>query len=254
MTHSSADERILSIDIGGSRIKATVLDPAGRMTIEYQKIETPLSGNPPDLIAAIKTLTRDFPHFDKVSVGFPGYVRSGIIYTAPNLDGKKWQGVFLSQILANELGKPVRLVNDADMQGLGVIRGTGLEMVVTLGTGFGTALFMDGNLLPSLELAHHPITKKKTYDEYIGNQAFTEVGEERWNKRLKKIIDILKRVFNYDHLYLGGGNSRKINFTLDNNVTLVSNREGITGGSRLWEKTEGSGLKTVNPEAMGPRQ
>lgn len=247
MSNSPAGDKILSIDIGGSRIKATILNLDGEMTIEYQKIETPPSGDPDDIIDAIKTLIKDFPHYDKVSVGFPGYVREGVVHTAPNLDTQRWKGTFLSQLLADELQRPVRLVNDAEMQGLGVASGKGLEMVVTLGTGFGTALLMDGNLLPSLELAHHPITKKKTYDQYIGDEAFLQIGEEKWNERLKKIIAILKRVFNYDHLYLGGGNSKKIDFELDSNITLTSNREGITGGAKLWEKADAFGVRSVFP-------
>jgi polyphosphate glucokinase len=248
MSSSYSDEKILSIDIGGSRIKATVLNHEGEMTIEYQKIETPSPGDPDEIIKAIRTLIKDFPDYDKVSIGFPGYVRDGIVHTAPNLDTEGWKDVFFSQLLADELKKPVRLVNDADMQGLGVASGKGLEMVVTLGTGFGTALLMDGNLLPSLEMAHHPITKKKTYDQYIGEQAFLQVGEAKWNERLKKIIAILERVFNYDHLYLGGGNSKKINFKLNNNITLVSNREGITGGAKLWQKADAFGVRTVYPQ------
>lgn len=247
MTQLQSHHRILSIDIGGTRIKATVLNHEGEMSFEYQKIETPPSGEPEDVVTAIRTLLREFPHCDMASVGFPGYVRNGVVNTAPNLGTEKWRGVPLAQILAEELEKPVRLVNDADMQGLGVIQGDGLELVVTLGTGFGTALFMDGHLLPSLELAHHPIEQNKTYDQYIGDQAFKDIGEEDWNERLKKVTKILKLVFNYDRLYLGGGNSRKINFTLDDNVTVVSNREGIRGGSKLWMLPEGSGLITVFP-------
>ena len=247
MADLQSHQRILSIDIGGTRIKATVLNPEGEMSFEYQKIATPSSGEPDDVVLAIKTLIREFPDFDMVSVGFPGYVRKGIVNTAPNLGSKKWRGVPLAQVLATELGKPVRLVNDADMQGLGVIGSDGLELVVTLGTGFGTSLFMDGYLLPNLELAHHPIANDETYDQYIGDEAYKRIGEESWNKRLKEIIKILLKVFNYDHLYLGGGNSKKIKFTLADKVTLVSNREGIRGGSKLWRLPEGGGLMTIHP-------
>ena len=109
-------------------------------------------------------------------------------------------------------------------------------MVVTLGTGFGTALLMDGNLLPHLEIAHHPVSKERDYDQYIGEKALEEVGIERWNKRIKKVIDILKTVINYDHLYISGGNSKKITFETDGNITRVSNIDGIKGGAKLWQK------------------
>lgn len=232
----SPDEKILSIDIGGSRIKATILDPEGNMLMDFQKIATPPTPDPGNVIQAIIELTRSFQEYHRISVGFPGYTRQGIVHTAPNLGTPKWKGVFLSKLLSDVLNKPVRVLNDADMQGLGVVKGQGLEMVVTLGTGFGTALLIDGNLLPHLEVAHHPVSKDRTYDEYIGDRALLEVGLEKWNRRVKKIIEILKTVFNYDHLYIGGGNSKKISFEMDDTITLVSNVDGIRGGAKVWHR------------------
>ena len=236
MKSPDTEERILSIDIGGSRIKATVLDLTGKMLMDYQKIDTPTSAEPDHILQAIQTLTKDFQAFTKVSVGFPGYVRNGIVHTAPNLSTEKWKGVDLSKRLSEVLKKPVRVLNDADMQGLGIAQGKGLEMVVTLGTGFGTALLIDGNLLPHLEIAHHPLSKDRDYDAYIGKKVMEEIGLKRWNRRMIKVIEVLKTVFNYDHLYIGGGNSRKLTFQLDKNITLVSNLDGIKGGAKLWQK------------------
>lgn len=230
------DEKILSIDIGGSRIKATILDPEGNMLMDFQKIATPAVPDPDNVIQAILELTRGFQEYHRVSVGFPGYTRVGIVHTAPNLSTLSWKGVNLSQRLSDVMNKPVRVLNDADMQGLGIVKGQGLEMVLTLGTGFGTALFLDGNLLPHLEVAHHPVSKDRTYDEYIGERALNEVGLEKWNKRLKKILTILKTVFNYDHLYIGGGNAKKISFETDDTITLVSNLDGIRGGAKVWQR------------------
>ncbi|WP_276374527.1 ROK family protein [Chryseolinea sp. H1M3-3] len=230
------DERILSIDIGGSRIKATILDPDGKMLMDYQKIATPITPDPGNVIQAILELTQNFQEYHRVSVGFPGYTRQGIIHTAPNLGTPKWSGVNLTKLLSDVLNKPVRVLNDADMQGMGVIRGEGLEMVITLGTGFGTALFLEGNLLPHLEIAHHPVSKDRTYDQYIGDKALDEAGLEKWNRRLKKVIGILKTVFNYDSLYIGGGNSKKISFEIENNITIVSNIDGIKGGAKVWQR------------------
>lgn len=229
-------EKILSVDIGGSRIKATILDLEGNMLMDFQKIDTPTLPDPDNVIQAILVLIKDFQAFHRVSVGFPGYTRVGIIHTAPNLGTARWAGVNLCEMLTTALNKPVRVLNDADMQGLGVISGQGLELVLTLGTGFGTAFFLDGSLLPHLELAHHPFSKDRTYDDYIGERALTEVGLEKWNKRLKKIIPVLQTVFNYDHLYIGGGNSKKINFDIGNSVTLVSNVDGIRGGAKVWQR------------------
>lgn len=236
MQSVSNEEKILSIDIGGSRIKGTLLDMSGNMLIEYQRISTPKFAGPENVMQGIMQLTKNFNGFTKVSVGFPGYVRGGTVYTAPNLGTNKWRKIPLSKELAEILKKPVRVVNDADMQGLGVASGRGLEMVITLGTGFGTALLMDGRLLPHLEIGQHPFTRKKTYDQYIGNNAMEEVGQEKWNKRLAKVLEVLKTTFNYDHLFISGGNSKKISIDLDNNITLVSNMDGIRGGAKLWLK------------------
>lgn len=245
---NTKQENFLAIDIGGSHIKATVLHPNGEMQFDYKKIETPEKANPENLIAAIKTLVKDFPAFDKISVGFPGYVKDGVIFTAPNLDSKAWQNFNLSKVLGNEFKKPVRLVNDADLQGLAVISRKGLEMVITLGTGFGTALFMDGKLLPHLELAHLPVRKNKDYDAFIGDKALIKDGEEKWNKKMKEVLKTFKTVINYDRLYLSGGNAKKISFKLDDNIKIVSNKDGIKGGAFLWDASDDYCVKSVHPD------
>lgn len=227
-------EKILSIDIGGSNVKTTILNPAGDLTIPYQKLPTPQPSSPENLLKTIQTLIQSFPGFDCISAGFPGYVRDGVVKTAPNLNTALWADVDLKKMLSDTFGKPARVVNDADMQGLGVVEGKGFEIVVTLGTGFGTALLLDGRLLPHLELAHHPIKKGIDYDDYIGEKEMLDIGGERWNKRIRKVFDILKTVFNYDHLYIGGGNAKKIDFDLEDNMSVISNKEGIKGGARLW--------------------
>ena len=230
------DEKILSIDIGGSRIKGTLLDLNGNMLKEYQRISTPKFAGPENVMQGILELTKCFVGFTKVSVGFPGYVRSGTVLTAPNLGTNKWRQINLGDQLSRILKKPVRIVNDADLQGLGVSSGKGLEMVITLGTGFGTSVLMDGSLLPHLEIGQHPFTKKKTYDQFIGHSALEEVGPEKWNKRLRKVISVLKTVVNYDHLFISGGNAKKITLELDKNITRVTNIDGIKGGAKLWSK------------------
>jgi polyphosphate glucokinase len=230
------DEKILSVDIGGSKIKATVLDIEGKMLRDYEKTETPFPANPQNVIKVISALASGFHPFTKVSVGFPGYVRDGIVRTAPNLDNESWKDFDLSTALTNELGQPTRVVNDADLQGLGIAEGKGLEMVVTLGTGFGTALLMNGILLPHFEIAHHPLSKDRDYDQYIGNAALQDAGLEKWNKRMRKVIAVLKTVYNYDHLYISGGNARKLDFELDETITLANNLEGIRGGAKLWQR------------------
>lgn len=246
----STSPKFLSIDIGGSHIKATILNDKGGLTMDYEKIETPLPANPENVINAIKKLVKLFSQYDMVSVGFPGYVKKGVIKTAPNLGSDFWKDFDFSKKLEAELGKPARVVNDADMQGLGVVSGKGLEMVITLGTGFGTALLVDGQLMPHLELAHHPFAKGKTYDEYVGERALQKEGLPKWNRRMKKVLNVLKTVINYDTLYIGGGNSDKLNFKLDKNIKIVSNQDGIKGGSRLWLKDERHDLITSLPPIL----
>jgi polyphosphate glucokinase len=235
MKTSPSTLKILSIDIGGSHIKATILNEKGEMLKEYSKVVTPVPASPENLINSTKALVKEFPEYDKISVGFPGYVKKGVVKTAPNLDTSLWADVDLAAKLEKALGKPTRVVNDADMQGLGVVKGTGLELVITLGTGFGTALLMDGSLMPHLEFSHQPFSKYKSYDKYVGEAALEKAGAKKWNRRMKKVFEVLKTVFNYDYLYIGGGNSDKLTFKLDKNMIIVKNTDGIKGGSRLWQ-------------------
>jgi polyphosphate glucokinase len=226
--------KVLSIDIGGSSIKAAIIDGEGNIIEKFSKLPTPQPAGPGSVLETIGKLTKDFSEYDAISAGFPGYVRDGIVHTAPNLEKGVWHKIPFAKMLSEKLGKPAQVVNDADMQGLGIVSGVGLEMMITLGTGFGTALLKDGVLLPHLELAHHPITKKKTYDQYIGDVALDAKGEEKWNKRMERVLQVLKTVFNYDRLYIGGGNAKLLTFHLDDNITIVSNKEAIDGGVKLW--------------------
>jgi polyphosphate glucokinase len=226
-------EKILTIDIGGSHIKAVVLDSAGAMISDYKRVPTPVPATPVSVLSTIKRIVTELT-FDKVSVGFPGYVKNGVVYTAPNLGTESWSHYNLEQAISEGLQKPVKVVNDADLQGLGLATGKGLELVITLGTGFGTAMINNGQLLPHLELAHHPITKKKTYDEYIGQKAMDKIGRKKWNKRMKRVLGILKTVTQYDSLFISGGNADKLDFKPGSNTRIDSNRDGIKGGAKLW--------------------
>lgn len=229
---------ILTIDIGGTNIKACILSEQGKIVTDYISLPTPVAATPAKVLETIKTLTADLNGFEKISVGFPGYVRDGIVQTAPNLAENKWVNVPLADQISAIFDKPVRLVNDADLQGLGIAKGKGFEIIFTLGTGFGTALLFDGDLLPHFELAHLPISKTEDYDDYIGKRGFEKVGKDAWNERLQYVIEIYKTVFNYDTLYIGGGNSANINFPLAHNIKIVTNKDGIKGGAKLWKTRE----------------
>jgi polyphosphate glucokinase len=188
------------------------------------------------VVAGLVGLAKQLQHFERISIGFPGVIRRGTVLTAPNLGTKFWQDFDLEHAIEEKLGKPVRILNDASVQGLGVIDGRGTECVITMGTGMGFALFLDGRLAPHLELSQHPIKGGKNYDEYVGEAALKKVGHKRWNKRVRKIVEVLETVVMYDTLYIGGGNSRLIEPGLPANVKTVSNEAGITGGVRAWDE------------------
>ena len=248
------EPRTLAIDIGGTGIKAALLDDIGNMIGERQRVPTPPKPvAPEDLVRAIDEAVAPLGTFERVSVGFPGYVRGGRVLTAPNLGTETLAGFDLQTVLAEHLGKPVRVLNDADVQGFGAIKGQGVEMVLTLGTGAGTAIFRDGEIMLHLELAHHPVSGNKTYDEYIGNAAREKKGKKAWNKRVAKVIEILREVVRFDHLYLGGGNAKDITFPLPPDVTIVPNTDGLTGGIRLWRE-EPRAAEAIEPPSGEPHQ
>jgi polyphosphate glucokinase len=246
--------RTLAIDIGGSGIKAALLDNKGSMIGDRQRVRTPPKPVAPEaLVRAIEEAVVPLGDFERVSVGFPGYVRDGRVLTAPNLGSEVLAGFDLQSELTRHWGKPVRVLNDADVQGFGAIEGNGVEMVLTLGTGAGTAIFRDGEIMPHLELAHHPVSGDKTYDEYIGNAAREKKGRKAWSKRVAKVIEILRVVVRFDHLYLGGGNAKDIAFRLPADVTIVPNTDGLTGGIRLWREEPPAAVK-IEPPSGEPDQ
>jgi len=228
---------ILAIDIGGTGLKAAVIDDAGHMVTDRVRVPTPHPSQPAVLVDAIAELAASLPGFDRISIGFPGVVRDGKVLTAPNLGTLDWAGFALAETLSQRLGgQPARMINDAEMQGFGLVAGKGLEMVLTLGTGAGTALFRDGDLMPHMELAHHPVHDDKTYDEWLGRAAYEEAGKKHWSKRVEKVVDILFTLLHYDRLYIGGGNAKHIDVDLPDIVTIASNDAGLEGGAALWRR------------------
>ena len=225
----------LAIDIGATGLKAGVLDAGGALVVPHARVETPKQGKPDQVVDALFGLIQPMGAFDRISVGFPGVVRAGHVMTAPNLGNDAWRDYPLAGVLTDRLGKPVRILNDATVHGLGVIARTGLECVIVLGTGFGFALFDNGRLTPHLELAHHPIRTDKDYDQYIGDAALKTIGRKRWNKRLARALTCVRNLTLYDLLYIGGGNARHIRLELEQNIRIVPNEAGITGGVRLWD-------------------
>jgi polyphosphate glucokinase len=251
----------LVFDVGGTGLKATVLDPDGHSEHDRVRVVTTYPCTPQILQADLVALTKGLPPYQRVSVGFPGVVRGGHIVTAPHFVCEHgpgtpvkpslvaaWTGFDLAGGLGTALGVPVRVANDADVQGAGVVSGKGLELVLTLGTGLGSAVFRDGLLALHLELAHHPAVKGRTYNEYVGNEARKKLGAKRWNRRVRKALQALDALILPDAILLGGGDAAKVDTDklrrehpdLAAKVRAVGNEGGLLGGIRLWE---GAGLE-----------
>jgi polyphosphate glucokinase len=226
--------RTLTIDIGGTGLKIMVLDARGRPVNERARVATPQPATPASVLRALKTLIASQPRFDRVSVGFPGVVHDGVVKTAPNL-APSWHGHDLVKALRTATRKPVRVCNDADVQGLGDVAGVGVELVLTLGTGLGSALFVDGRLVPNLELGHHPFRNGRTYEDLVGKTALEKAGKKRWRKHVRAAVAQLEPIFNYRTIYLGGGNARLLKpADLPKNARITSNAAGLLGGIALW--------------------
>lgn len=240
----------LAIDIGGTGLKASVLDGAGNMEHERVRCDTPYPLPPEKLVTTLEELIKPLPAFDRVSVGFPGMVRDGRILSAPHFVSPEgpggqpdpdlvsaWQHFDLAASLENLTSKPVKVANDADLQGAAVIKGRGLELVLTLGTGLGTALFYEGQLEPHLEFAHHPFRKGRSYNDVVGDAARKKAGNKKWLAHVLEAVETFRALTFFDHCYIGGGNSARLGDDLPEAVSVVDNAAGILGGIKLWEVT-----------------
>jgi polyphosphate glucokinase len=227
---------ILGLDIGGTFLKMSVIKPSGEMITPWKRAATPDPATPESVLNSVRQLMDGLPDFEVISVGFPGVVRDGVIFTAPNLGNEFWNEFDLAGTMLREFGKPVRVLNDAIVQGLGVVEAAGLSCVLTLGTGMGCALFRDRQFIVQLELGRHIATGTQCYDVYVGHAAYASLPIDEWNARVKSVLDWVRNLVNFEHLYLGGGNARRISFELPSDVTIIPMTAGITGGARLWEK------------------
>ncbi len=226
--------RTLAIDGGGTGTKMIVLDAEGLPVAPRLRRRTPHPAEPSALLALIREMIAAEPPFDRVSFGFPGVVLHGIVRTAPNLGSPLWHGYDLQGAVEELTDTPTRVVNDADMQGYGVISGEGVELVLTLGTGMGSALFTSGHLVPNLELGHHPFERGETYEERVGERALRRIGKRRWRRRVLRGLRELDRVWNFDALHVGGGNARFLPDGLPDRVRVFGSVQGLAGGARLW--------------------
>ncbi|MET8084951.1 ROK family protein [Micromonospora sp. NPDC005197] len=246
----------LAIDCGGGGIKASVLDEAGTMRARPLRVPTPYPLPPALFVRTLLELGGRLPTADRLTVGVPGMIRHGVVVATPHYVTRsgprsridpdllaEWSGWDARGALADAFGVPALVLNDAEVHGAGVVAGTGCELVLTLGTGLGSALFDGGVLAPHLELSHAPVRWGTTYDTYVGEPERRRLGDAFWSRRIRQVVDGLRPVFRWDRLYLGGGNSRLIRpeqlARMGDDVVVVPNTAGIVGGVRAWELAAG---------------
>ncbi|MDN5930304.1 MAG: ROK family protein, partial [Pseudonocardia sp.] len=211
--------------------------------------DTPYPCPPATLVSELVALAAQLPRFDRASVGFPGAIRRGRVIEVPSLsrashDGPadpalaaQWAGFELAHHLQEAFGVPVRAGNDADLQGCAAVSGHGFELVLTLGTGVGTALFDEGRLLPHMELSHGPFRKGRTYDEVLGDAGRRSAGTTRWRRHVRAAIAAFDAMLLFDHCHIGGGNAKRLHpADLGPTTALVPNIAGILGGIALWQQ------------------
>lgn len=242
----------LVVDCGGGSIRAAVLDGAGTMHAHPVRVPTPYPLPPERLAATIAELATRLPAAGRATVGLPGMIRHGVVVATPHYvttDGPRsparpdlvaaWAERDVAADLTAALGYPVLVLNDAELHGAGVIAGTGVELVLTLGTGLGSALFDGGALAPHLELSHAPVRRGTTYDDWLGAHARRRLGDGVWSRRVREAIAGLRPVFRWDRLYLGGGNARRITpralAAMGDDVVVVPDSAALAGGVRAWE-------------------
>lgn len=250
------EPRTLAVDCGGGSIRATVLDAAGTMHAQPVRVPTPYPLPPERLAATIADLAAQLPPADRGTVGMPGMIRHGVVVATPHyvtVGGPRtaprddlvaaWTDRDVAADLTAALGYPVLVLNDAEVHGAGVVAGTGVELVLTLGTGLGSALFDGGALAPHLELSHAPVRRGTTYDDWLGAHARRRLGDGVWSRRVREAVTGLRPVIRWDRLYIGGGNARRITpralALLGDDVVIVPDSAALAGGVRAWELRRG---------------
>ena len=213
--------KILVIDVGGTNIK--VLASGKRTPI---KIPSGPRMTPGIMVKAVLEATAGW-EYDVVSIGYPGPVSHGRPVREPWNLGRGWVRFDYKKALH----RPVRIINDAAMQALGSYAG-GSMLFLGLGTGLGSTMIVDKMLIP-LELAHLPYVHGKTYEEYLGEAGFRELGKRAWRRHVTRVVALFIDAFRVDYVVLGGGNSKRLD-ELPPNTRLGTNANAFKGGFRLW--------------------
>ena len=214
-------KKILVADIGGTHVKLLM------SLRDKREFDSGPTMRPKELVAQIKKNAVDWS-FGAISIGFPAPVRSGQIAKEPKHLGKGWVGFDFCKAL----GKPVHVINDAAMQALGSYHG-GRMLFLGLGTGLGSALAWEKNLLP-LELGDLPYRDREIIEEWLGIPGLKRLGEKEWKDEVLYAVAQLKRSFIADYVVLGGGNAHRFD-TLPKGIEHGQNENAFLGGKRLWE-------------------
>ncbi|MEZ4374762.1 MAG: decarboxylating 6-phosphogluconate dehydrogenase [Polyangiaceae bacterium] len=230
----------LSIDIGGSHVKALIPgEPKPRKFSSNDEL------TPEEFVQQVQQLT-DGWEYDRVSIGYPGVVRDGRITAEPVNLGEGWVGFDFE----TAFGCPVKLINDAAMQALGSYDG-GRMLFLGLGTGLGSAMVIDGQVI-AMELAHLSFRKGKTYEDYVGAAALKKHGSDKWGERVRTIVEALHAALLPDYIVLGGGNAKDAP-ELPEWVRIGDNKHAFLGGFKLWEG-EPAAVSPSGPPSRKPGQ
>lgn len=227
---------ILVIDIGGTNVKILATGQA-----EPQKFPSGPKMTPQQMVSGVRELAGEWK-YDVVSIGYPGRIHRGRPVSEPHNLAAGWIGFDFEAAF----DCPVKLLNDAAMQALGSYKG-GTLLFLGLGTGLGSALVVDGTVVP-MELGHLSY-KRRTYEDHVGNRGLKRLGKKKWAEHVAYAIGRLIEVLDPDDIVLGGGNAKKLK-KLPPGCRLGSNANAFVGGFRMWEGTHLSApLEALAPEA-----
>ena len=216
MSSSAKPETVLGVDIGGTGIKGAPVDLAtGKLAAERLRIETPHPATPAAVVGVVAEIVRHFGGAGRFGCTLPSVIRDGVALTAANIDSS-WIGTDGRALLAKTTGCPVTLLNDADAAGIAEMRfgagqgRRGLVVIVTLGTGIGSALFHDGKLIPNSELGHLEIRGKDAEARATDRaREEKEMSWPKWAGHVEEYLGRLEALLYPDLFIIGGGVSRK---------------------------------------------
>lgn len=215
---------VLVIDIGGTNIKILATGQP-----EPRKFPSGNSLTPAEMVAGVKELAKEWK-YEAVSIGYPGIIKKGKICSEPHNLGPGWTNFDFE----SAFNMPVRIINDAAMQALGSYR-EGILLFLGLGTGLGSAIVVDGAVLP-MEVAHLSY-RKGTFEDYVGLRGLKKRGRKRWQKHIAICVERLSAAINPDDIVLGGGNSKKLT-ELPEGCRMGENSLAFEGGFRLWKNIQ----------------